>query len=79
MLAADIDQVMRIERVIYDHPWTHGNFRDSLHAGYSCWTMECGGETTGYGVLMIGVSTAVLMNVLQDAYQKTKAARGGQV
>ena len=31
------------------------------------------------GVLMIGVSTAVLMNVLQDAYQKTKAARGGQV
>jgi hypothetical protein len=27
------------------------------------------------GVLMIGVSTAVLMNVLQDAYQKTKGAR----
>ena len=31
------------------------------------------------GVLMIGVSTAVLMTVLQDAYAKTKAARGGQV
>ena len=31
------------------------------------------------GVLMIGVSTAVLMTTLQDAYQKTKAARGGQI
>lgn len=31
------------------------------------------------GVLMIGVSTAVLMTVLQDAYVKTKAARGGKV
>ena len=31
------------------------------------------------GVLMIGVSTAVLMTVLQDAYTKTKAARGGKV
>ena len=31
------------------------------------------------GVLMIGVSTAVLMTVLQDAYAKTKAARGGKV
>ena len=31
------------------------------------------------GVLMIGVSTAVLMTVLQDAYMKVKAARGGKV
>lgn len=30
------------------------------------------------GVLMIGVSTAVLMTVLQDVYVKTKTARGGQ-
>lgn len=31
------------------------------------------------GVAMIGVSTAVLMTVLQDAYAKTKAARGGRM
>ena len=31
------------------------------------------------GVLMIGVSTAVFMTVLQDTYQKIKAARGGQI
>ena len=31
------------------------------------------------GVLMIGVSTAVFMTTLQDAYLKTKAARGGKI
>ena len=31
------------------------------------------------GVLMIGVSTAVFMTVLQDAYMRTKAARGGKM
>jgi len=30
------------------------------------------------GVLMIGVSTAALMTTLQDAFAKTRAARGGQ-
>ena len=76
MLAVDIDQVMRIERLIYDHPWTHGNFRDSLHAGYSCWTMECGGETTGYGVLMIGVDEAHLLNLsVARAWQRRGLGR----
>ena len=63
MLAADLDQVMPIERAIYDHPWTHGNFRDSLHAGYSCWMLECAGDAAGYGVLMIGVKEAHLLNL----------------
>ena len=31
------------------------------------------------GMLMIGISTAVFMTVLQDTYQKTKAARGGKI
>lgn len=76
MLAADVDQVMRIERVIYDHPWTHGNFRDSLQAGYSCWVLECGGDTTGYGVLMIGVKEAHLLNLsVARAWQRCGLGR----
>ena len=31
------------------------------------------------GMLMIGISTAVFMTVLQDTYARTKAARGGQI
>ena len=63
MLAVDLPEVVRIERTIYEHPWTPGNFRDSLHAGYSCWTLECGQAIAGYGVLMIGVHEAHLLNL----------------
>jgi ribosomal-protein-alanine N-acetyltransferase len=63
MRVADLDAVLAIEQGIYSHPWTPGHFRDSLHAGYSCWVMVCGGHIAGYGVLMIGVSEAHLLNL----------------
>lgn len=63
MRVADLDAVLAVERHIYAHPWTTGNFRDSLHAGYSCWVMECSGFLAGYGVLMMGVSEAHLLNL----------------
>jgi ribosomal-protein-alanine N-acetyltransferase len=63
MRVADLDRVMRIEPDLYTHPWTRGNFDDSLTAGYSCWVVECGAELAGYGVLMIGVREAHLLNL----------------
>jgi len=63
MRAADLDRVMTIEPALYRHPWTRGNFDDSLAAGYSCWVVECGGELAGYGVLMLGVREAHLLNL----------------
>jgi len=63
MQAGDLEPVLAIERDIYSHPWTLGNFRDSLHAGYSCWVMESGMALAGYGVLMIGVAEAHLLNL----------------
>ncbi|HYL17523.1 MAG TPA: ribosomal protein S18-alanine N-acetyltransferase [Burkholderiales bacterium] len=63
MRVADLDAILLIEQDIYTHPWTYGNFRDSLQAGYSCWVMECGGRLSGYGVLMIGVNEAHLLNL----------------
>ena len=63
MRVADLDAVLAIEQGIYSHPWTPGHFRDSLHAGYSCWVVECAGYLAGYGVLMIGVSEAHLLNL----------------
>ena len=63
MRVSDLEAVVAIERTIYSHPWTIGNFRDSLHAGYSCWLMECAGHMVGYGVLMIGVDEAHLLNL----------------
>src|ERR1700687_4802145 len=63
MRVIDLDLVMEVEPTLYSHPWTRGNFDDSLTAGYSCWTLRCGGVLAGYGVLMSGVREAHLLNL----------------
>ena len=74
---ADIDAILAIECEIYPHPWTGGNFRDSLQAGYSCWVMESGAFVIGYGVLMLGVNEAHLLNLSVAAgWQRRGLGRG---
>ena len=63
MTAEDLGAVTAIESAIYPHPWTRGNFRDSLAAGYHCWIVECGGEMAGYSVVMIAAGEAHLLNL----------------
>lgn len=63
MTVADLDAVMAIERRIYQHPWTRGNFSDSLDAGYHCWIVECCGANVGYSVVMIAAGEAHLLNL----------------
>jgi len=63
MTAADLRSVLDIEQKIYEFPWTLGNFRDSLRAGYSCWVCRLGGAPIGYAVLMIAAGEAHLLNL----------------
>ena len=63
MTGADLDALVAIEETIYPHPWTRGNFSDSLAAGYHCWIAECGGEMAGYAVVAIAAGEAHLLNL----------------
>lgn len=63
MKGEDLEHIHRIECASYDHPWTRGNFADSLAAGYSMWVHECGGEPIGYYVMMAGAGDAHLLNL----------------
>ena len=63
MAIDDLDFVVAIENEVYDHPWTRGNFSDSLRAGYACWILERAGETIGYSVVMTAVGEAHLLNL----------------
>ncbi len=63
MTAGDLDAVTAIEQAVYVHPWTRGNFSDSLDAGYHCWIAECGGLIVGYSVIMIAAGEAHLLNL----------------
>lgn len=60
----DLPDVLAVEQVAYEFPWTHGNFLDSLRAGHSAWTMrDCGGGLIAYAVLMLVLDEAHLLNL----------------
>ena len=63
MAAADLDAVLAIENAIYTHPWTRGNFADSLRASYCCRTWRRSGELIGYFVLLAAAGEAHLLNL----------------
>ncbi|MCL6555293.1 MAG: ribosomal protein S18-alanine N-acetyltransferase [Burkholderiales bacterium] len=71
MRPEDLPRVMEIERDLYPFPWTEGNFRDSLQAGYSCWVCQVAGHTVGYAVLMLVADEAHVLNIaIARAWQR---------
>jgi ribosomal-protein-alanine N-acetyltransferase len=71
MNADDLDAVLAIEQAVYTHPWTRGNFADSLRAGYRCCTWRLGGELVGYFVLLCAAGEAHLLNLsIAEARQR---------
>lgn len=64
MVVGDIDDVFALETSVYPHPWTRGNFVDSLSSGYNCWVLrDAAGQLVGYFLLMAVVDEAHLLNV----------------
>jgi [ribosomal protein S18]-alanine N-acetyltransferase len=64
MVAGDIDEVFALETSVYPHPWSRGNFVDSLTSGYNGWTLrDDAGTLVGYFLLMTAVDEAHLLNV----------------
>ncbi len=60
----DLDEVMAIENVAYTHPWTRGNFIDSLAAGYVGFVLRDGqGRLCGYFLAMQVIDEMHLLNI----------------
>ena len=78
MREQDLAEVMAIEAAIYTHPWTCGNFSDSLRAGYECRTLRLGAELIGYFVLMAAAGEAHLLN-LSVAARHQRNGHGAQL
>jgi [ribosomal protein S18]-alanine N-acetyltransferase len=67
----DLDAVLAIENAVYTHPWTRGNFADSLRSGYACRTWRAVGGLVGYFVLMAAAGEAHLLNLsIAAAWQR---------
>jgi ribosomal-protein-alanine N-acetyltransferase len=66
---SDVAYVAALEAEIHAAPWTAGNFRDALAAGYSTRVGEREGRIVAYGVLMLAPGEAQILNlsVVPDA------------
>jgi ribosomal-protein-alanine N-acetyltransferase len=59
----DLAYVAALEGQIHADPWTLGNFRDALNAGYSAQVGEREGRIVAFGVLMLAPGEAQLLNL----------------
>ena len=66
---ADLAYVAALEAQIHAAPWSYGNFRDALVAGYSAQVGEREGRIVAFGVMMMAPSEAQILNlsVVPDA------------
>ena len=63
MNMADLDAIMRIEQEVHAHPWTRGNFADSLKSECVCKVYEIENEVLGYAVFLRAVDEAQLLDI----------------
>lgn len=59
----DLGILLAIENQCHSHPWTRGNFIDSLAMGYAMELLWAGDILLGYFVAMSGVDEAHLLNI----------------
>ena len=72
MRLADLDAVAAIEASAYAHPWTRGNFADSLAAGYVAEVLlDSRGQILGYLLGLYGHEETHLLNLtVAPAFQR---------
>jgi [ribosomal protein S18]-alanine N-acetyltransferase len=71
MTMADVDVVVGVEQRAYSHPWSRGNFVDSLAAGYHAQLLtaapaearDTARQLVAYFVAMAGVDELHLLNI----------------
>ena len=69
LTAARLDEVLAVELAAYAHPWSRGNFMDSLQHGYQMQMLTAqqpgqrASELLGYFVAMQGVDEVHLLNI----------------
>jgi ribosomal-protein-alanine N-acetyltransferase len=65
---ADLDAIVRIEEQVYSHPWTRGNFHDSLQSGYEIYGLRAeDGRVLAYLVFMLVLDEIHILNFAVSA------------
>jgi ribosomal-protein-alanine N-acetyltransferase len=65
---ADIDRVLQIEEQVYSHPWTRGNFHDSIYAGHAMIGLQAAGRLENGAELHDLLAYYLLMPVVDEMH-----------
>lgn len=77
MRESDLDEVIAVERSVYSHPWTRGNFADALASGNLGWLVRDDGRLVGYCVVMMAPDDAHLLNISVAAHAQRRGIGRG--
>ena len=63
MHASDLPSVVTLEKQCQDRPWPAWLFRSTLRSTFSCWVIEAGQNTIGYGIAQYKSRWVHLLNI----------------
>ncbi len=59
----DVDEIIKIERSVYSHPWSASIFNDCMQVGYNCWVYLNQGCLVAYGLVSVAANEAHILNL----------------
>lgn len=62
----DVDAMVALEQRAYSHPWTHGNFVDSIAGGHWAWLGFASGALRTFWLAMPALDELHLLNLAVD-------------
>jgi ribosomal-protein-alanine N-acetyltransferase len=73
MQPAHLPQVLALETVSYDFPWTEGIFQDCLRVGYSAWVVtDASGGVLAYAMMSMAAGEAHILNICVAAAHRRR-------
>ncbi len=70
MVAADLPEVLRIERASYQLPWSEKIFADCLEVGYQSLVAQTGQQLHGYVLFSVAAGESHILNLCIDPAQR---------
>ncbi len=71
MTLADVRRVMKVEREVYEFPWTDKIFNDCIRVGYHCWLALQQQTIVGHAVISVTAGESHMLNLsIAREYQR---------
>ena len=71
MMLDDLEQVMKVEREVYEFPWSEQIFSDCIRVGYYCWIGLQQQTVIGHAVISVAGDESHMLNLsIARAHQR---------